>query len=158
LQLDLSFNRSETISSSLFASLNQLEELNLESNRLKHICFQLSASTLTKLNLKFNLIDKYYEKTDSFGIFDQLESFDISFNRLSDIDFHPFFKSGNTVIKILKLNNNQIETIDSSTFEVMIYLLELDLAANRIENIDDQAFKNLKILQWLDLSQNNLTL
>lgn len=61
-------------------------------------------------------------------------------------------------LKILNLDDNQIQTLTENVFEHSRSLQEVHLSKNNINLIEDSAFSGLSELQYISLNQNSLTL
>uniref|UniRef100_A0A336MLY2 CSON003104 protein n=1 Tax=Culicoides sonorensis TaxID=179676 RepID=A0A336MLY2_CULSO len=130
-ELDLSMNEIEMLQIEQFSNLGKLRVLNLSYNKLRTIPKNAFYNTrIERLDLSFNNI----------GLF--------PVGALSEIGF---------TLRALDIQNNQIESIDSTMFQNTQFLLDLNLASNQIKILSDNAFASLNNLTFLDLSYNTLT-
>jgi len=85
----------------------------------------------------------------------EIGKLDLSHNRIQSLNSTVL--KGLSDLKVLDLNSNRLENIDSGTFNDTFRLRQLKLGKNRISSIPKDLFKNLKLLLNLDLSGNRLT-
>lgn len=126
--LDASFNRIRNIVVN-DADHSPIEELLLSHNQLTLV------HNLTKL--------KYLKKLD------------LSFNAINDIGFNTF--ANMVELRILKLENSGLKTIDFGTFSHQRTLVELDISFNRLGNIDFNMLLFQRRIQLLHIGGNDLT-
>lgn len=135
----------------VFASLKNLEFLDLRNNKL------------TEIN------------ADTFGMMINLESIDLGDNSISKIDKDAFADiddltvlslRGNKIktiegidietLKELDLSDCQFTTLLADTFAGFPDIYTLNLSGNAITDINKDTFTDLSSLRYLDLSRNNI--
>lgn len=116
----------EFVFSNFFTELNNLIELNLKSNNLKSIISLVNLTSLTKLDVSFNSLNRIQFEFKNFKLID------------------------------LKLNNNQIQTIKNTSFINLYNLQFLDLSFNLLNSLNEILFENLINLKILNLNNNFL--
>ena len=79
---------------------------------------------------------------------------DLSNNQIQSIDPSTFQNLTN--LQEFGLNNNQIQNIDPQTFQSLTNLQKFALGSNQIQNIDPQTFQNLPNLEKLWVSNNQI--
>ena len=178
-EMDLSWNRINSIEASYFKSLYNLVRLDLSNNNISTIETNLF-SNMTKLiflNLEGNQIaifpkDTLYASTSleifSFGKnklitlsrlaknwFGALKSVDYSFNLLKSFDCTASFYEYSILEKIF-LSNNLISEVTNNDFKYLGSLVELYLNFNKISFIGNGSLSYLVKLERLCLQNNNL--
>lgn len=83
----------------------------------------------------------------------QLQKLNLSGNRIQIIQRHLF---RGVRLQELDLNNNDISSLPSNTFENLNYLQILDLSDNSIKTIDEYTFYGLNSLRKLFLKNNDI--
>ncbi|XP_051172988.1 P-granule-associated novel protein 1-like [Leptopilina boulardi] len=127
IYLDLSGNQIQQLSERIFLKTPVLESLNLNDNKLQKIPNFHSLVNLKKLYVKNNQITNLNK--DSFS--SSLEN-----------------------LQILSLSTNNIDSIDSNTFDNLLSLIVLDLSGNQISNLEYRSTFNL---QYLILTNNTIS-
>uniref|UniRef100_A0A2A4JFS5 LRRCT domain-containing protein n=1 Tax=Heliothis virescens TaxID=7102 RepID=A0A2A4JFS5_HELVI len=172
VELDLSFNVISDLSEEPFYNLTKLEKLRLNNNRIKDLNGAVnSLQNLKHLYLRGNHIQHINE--ESLMIIRHLETFDISYNQLEQIEpimftrhwnhfgNHSFCKiilTGNHITNVPNATSNEIFSRFARNLEKNIINIatELDLSVNGISNIEYNAFQSLMQLVTLNLSRNKL--
>jgi len=85
----------------------------------------------------------------------QLLALKFRFCNLSTIPTHAF--GDDSGIRNLLLNNNPLETLDSSSFDNLDQLQMVDLSDCQIHELGEYSFSNLRQLRSLQLQQNRLS-
>ncbi|KAL0917925.1 hypothetical protein M5K25_013034 [Dendrobium thyrsiflorum] len=161
----LSLRRSE-INGSLAAGVPcgaHLSELDLSGNGLAGTVSDVyalssSCSSLKSLNLSGNYIRLAAGgNTSRFSIGFRLQSMDLSFNRINDIENLSWFLSDLGLLQLLDLSGNHfaggIPAIGNCSA-----LQHLDLSANDFSgSIHDGTFSDCRSLSFLNLSNNNFS-
>jgi Leucine-rich repeat (LRR) protein len=137
----LSFNLLN-ISISLFASLNQIEEVSVWTTQIIRI---------QSLSLYQNGI--VVLKPNAFSIYPGLKRIELSANKISTLDF-AFV--GLKELKILDLSRNFIETITVNAFPDLVSLTQMFLYSNWLTRIKDDSFLNNGQLVKINLAYNRL--
>lgn len=137
IELHLSSNHIESITSDAFIDNVKLEWLNLGSNKLTSVSSEQfkSLSNLRVLDIKENQIEAL--KSPVFDGLTNLQELNLSHNKLKLIDANIF--QSLSVLKKLEVNNNQIESIALRTFEVMKHLEFVGLGENKCINKNYEA-------------------
>lgn len=130
MDLDLSHNQITDLPRSSFNGLTKLRFLNLASNRLSIIPFQV------------------------FHSVDLVQHLDLSHNQL--VTFLDNFFVENKALNILSLRNNSMEKLTKYTFAGLDRLTHLDLSENRLLSIDRYSFDSLAELRVLNVARNKL--
>ncbi|KAL3271639.1 hypothetical protein HHI36_022113 [Cryptolaemus montrouzieri] len=132
---------------------SNLKHLDLSSNNLETIDFQFMEE-LVHLNLSRNNLEiqNIYMSTTSQPLNLQLRSLDLSYNKLTKIDFFLSFWN----LRTLYLNNNQIERIKPGILQKYPNLIVLNLAVNKLHELESGMFIGLTQLVSLDISFNKL--
>ncbi|XP_040573970.1 toll-like receptor Tollo [Lepeophtheirus salmonis] len=155
LLLDLSFNHlSKLEQPELFAYIENLEALNLDSNRLKSISSQIFRLTpnLVILTLSRNELETIQYKTLE-GL-THLESLFLDHNKIHSLQSGTFENC--TRLQKLKLNNNYLTQVPNA-FHDLEALIYLDLSSNVIGVIKRESFKGLGELKTLRIANNGLS-
>lgn len=132
-----------------FSKYKNLESLILVNNKVRNLevgCF-LGQEKLLKLNLSCNEITKLRERNILKTIF-KIPPMNLD-KRLS-------YFYGLDSLKELNLFSNQINKIEKNTFKVLVNLELLKLDSNEITSIDIGSFNGLNKLKLLDLSSNKI--
>ena len=181
LELDLSYNKIESLCTDTFSQLTQLTWLNLANNKLTMLDDQQQPanyfdglSNLKDLNLSGNQIYTFdsaciadcarnhlsrlnlsHNKMTRFYFLislTRLTELDLSFNEIDKNSLHVCKFASLTNLSKLNLQNNKISTITPNILNIP-QLKELDLSNNRIKMINLEGLANLKVL---NLSNNSL--
>ena len=150
-KLNLQGNNIGTIFTGILNSLLSLTELDLSNNviqRVEEKAF-LGANDLEVLNISFNRIS---ESLDILKILKKLENLDVSYNLISNLGE----KLELVQLRTANFKNNQIRTLNTSTFSMMSHLRSLDLSSNFINSIAEDTFVSLKNLTKLNLRNNSI--
>ena len=152
-ELILSHNCIVDLELGCFNGCIQLETIDLSSNKIKLLNFELFSqlNNLKNLNVSSNLINEIKEASQS-----TIQVLKIDSNKLNCIKVN-YFRNLNNLTE-LYLRSNNIKQIEKSSFDSLTSLKRLNLAYNCINQINKLQFLNLSKLIWLDLSCNNLTL
>lgn len=143
--------------------MDGLSELSISSSNLKHLDFSKNhlekvdiefRDDLVHLNLSRNFLEvqNVYMNTMSHPLSLQLRTLDLSYNRLTKIDFFLSFWN----LRNLFLNDNKIEHIKPGILQKYPNLVVLNLAKNKIHELENGVFIGLTQLVNLDISRNNL--
>jgi len=148
--LDLSYNKLQTLDEKSFQGLKNLENLNLSHNKLTKLPPGTFSSliSLQTLSLSHNAIENLEGEIFSLP---KLQTLDVSFNSIFQIGLNVFDRAHN--LRTLNLSNNIIAKIDDYK---IVSLETLDLSCNNNVTVDPNAFTSLKSLKWMSLASNNL--
>ena len=151
-KIDISENRLKKIPQDIFNNLPELRSLNLHRNNLGEFipsnqnifsrCDQLQV-----LNLRNNYIRDIANLLDNLK---DLKELDLSHNSLKKFKI----KDGRN-IKILRLNSNELTSLDVKTFVLMDSLKEIYLQNNELTTIPPEVFQGKRLI-YLDLRGNPL--
>ncbi len=161
-ELNLAFNRMNTIPPNAFAGLQNLTDLDLPGNQISTIqenAFK-GLNNLQWLNLGGNQISTVL--TYIFEGLSNLKTLWITNNKISYLPAKAFGKLNN--LKWLKLSQNQINRISINAFVGLQNLTDLDLSENQINRIPINiarrtpinVFAELNNLESLNLSKNQI--
>lgn len=156
LEIDLSYNAIEKISSQTFSGLELVQLINLSSNKIK--CMEKSSfhnlPYLTYVDLSYNQLRNLSENI--FEFLPNLLSIDLMFNNLFTFSLKCFKHVSNTTTPMsINISNNAINHFDGE-LNTYLYIYSLDLSNNQLS--DPQAFKNIGYsLRVLFLNGNNLS-
>lgn len=154
LEIDLSYNSIEKITSNAFYGLELLQLINLSSNKIK--CMEKSSfynlPYLSYIDLTYNHLKNLSENT--FEYLPNLLSLDLMFNNLHIFSLKIFKHVTNATIPMnLNISNNYIHHFDGE-LNTYLYIYSLDASNNLLT--DTQAFKNIGYsLRILFLQGNN---
>lgn len=142
--LNLYRNRLEELPKSI-NRLTSLKELNLELNQLKEIPL-IGLSCLKILNMSHNCLNKLPETLVTLTSLGELN---LEYNKLKTVSASTF--KGLHSLRMLKINNNQLEKIELRDLPA---LQKLDLQDNHLSRVTlDDSMKNLV---EMNLSKNKL--
>lgn len=151
--IDFSHNKISKISSDTFKNLHYLAYLDLSNNEISSLDESLFEERINvrKLDLNSNIIKGLPRKI--FRGMISLEELDLSHNLLKNLaDSCDFLKYLPNSLETLKLNNNQISSID--VYHLPDRIREINLEDNRLENVSCKDYKQLTYLKYLRLSRN----
>ncbi|CAG9800282.1 unnamed protein product [Chironomus riparius] len=156
LEIDLSYNAIEKITSHTFSGLELLQLINLSSNKIK--CIERfsfhNLPYLTYIDLTHNQLRNLSESI--FEFLPNLLSIDLMFNNLVTFSLRCFkHVSNSTTPMSINISNNGINHFDGE-LSTYLYIYTLDASNNQLS--DSQAFKNIGYsLRILYLNGNNLS-
>lgn len=159
IAIDLKENCLFFIQSNTFDKFSLLEYLDLSSNYLKEIPGGLfrRLKILNYLDLSKNQLNKIEEGT--FEELENLEELNLSSNNLNFIQANEgLFKNLKNLV-VLNLEENRInlvEGLQTSPFEGMYFLKQINLANNYIQRLESGLFRDLINLEILVLSSNRI--
>jgi Leucine-rich repeat (LRR) protein len=150
-KLDLSYNKIAHLRKGSFDGLLLLDEVDLSSNSLRRIGLQdfRNVKYLKKLTFEYNYLD-----TNNLLKFTQIESIDLSFNRLNSTEILNNIL-GIEQTKTIELIRNQITEI-SQVRQNFQSLDELFLGYNLIKVVKNESFSKLSCLKRLHLDNNRI--
>lgn len=129
-----------------FKNLENLKATDLELERVQHYDFR-NAKKLITLNVSSNHVTKLQDYM--FDTMPNLETIDMSYNLISSIrraSFHLTIGYGNTIqVKNFNLSHNRLSEIDIVKFDNLKFLEVLHLDHNHIETVE--ALTSPKFLQ-----------
>ncbi|XP_076662185.1 toll-like receptor Tollo [Halictus rubicundus] len=154
--LNVSSNRLVALPPELFAKTNELRELILSNNSLAVLAPGLldNLVELQYLDFSNNQLTNRWVNRYTFLRLVRLVILDLSFNRLTRIDGLVF--NGLYSLQILKLENNEIETLVDGCFSSLTNLHSLALSNNKIARFDPSHTVGLSALGQLFLDSNRL--
>ncbi|XP_022825181.1 protein artichoke-like [Spodoptera litura] len=153
--LDLSFQELATVEDYAFNQMVRLETLALNNNGiylLSNMCFR-TLTNLLSLDLSFNKISSIdFDKTDLI----RLDSLFLRNNRLVQIKHENFQHL--TSLQFLDLSGNSISQLEANSFKSLRSLINLKISANPFTGtLKTGTFDGLVSLPSLDISRNLLT-
>ena len=137
--------------------LVKLKELDVANNALTRIdgdCLR-SMGKLRRINLDDNKIRKLSRNSFQGQYHPFLESIQLSFNDIKEIETKTFH--GCRALKYVYLDDNKIRKIEKAAFSNLEKLEYVNLEGNNIRDLGFEAFQNIPKLRYLDLSFNELT-
>ena len=154
-ELNLGCNKLEMIHEKMFKDLCQLEYLNLGFNQISSIGKETfcGLGNLKKFYLQNNKISLLAE--DLFDYMPRLEDIRLDRNQIK-LNTNKHVLNKLEYLKMLSLNYNEIDIIDSELFNKSFKLEYLDLSSNSLSVIEQNLFSQLTELNWLDLSSNKI--
>lgn len=153
--LDLSDNAIEIIAERAFFDLPDLQVLRLSRNKLSSIDinhFSGNLNGLRRLLLDANRLVHIHDK--AFANITALHDLSLAGNVLERV---PSVLKSLHLLRTLDLGDNQISTIDKTSFEGLDSLYGLRLVDNHIENVSRDALSTLPSLQVLNLASNRIS-
>lgn len=156
LEIDLSYNAIEKVSSQTFSGLELVQLINLSSNKIR--CMEKSSlynlPYLTYIDLTYNQLRNLSENV--FEFLPNLLSIDLMFNNLFTFSLKSFKHVSNTTSPMsINISNNAINHFDGE-LNTYLYIYSLDISNNQLS--DPQAFRNIGYsLRILYLNGNNLS-
>lgn len=154
---------------------NSLLGINLGLNRLQEVP-SLDFPLVSSLILSKNNITTI--SPDAFLHLPDLKTLDLSENAISDLPINILYplsklteinlsknlltvlRSGQfneSVINVINLSGNDIQEIETNTFQDLLFIHTIDLGSNSIKKVADSAFHNTPYLHILRLNNNKLT-
>uniref|UniRef100_A0AC35U7D6 LRRCT domain-containing protein n=1 Tax=Rhabditophanes sp. KR3021 TaxID=114890 RepID=A0AC35U7D6_9BILA len=157
-ELSISSNRLLNFSFPILRGLQQLTNLDISKNRIKHLSSESfltfdNGSKLIKLNLASNMIENITDEK-TFSHLHNLVYLDLSYNNIQFITDNIF--SGLTNIKQIFLQGNKLTKFMFRTLNNLRNLKVLILDNNRIKNLDGFSLY-CKSLEHLSVIGNELT-
>jgi len=154
--VNLSSNKFLKLETSTFQNLVNLEELDLSSNSIQQLDSNmfLCNKKLIKLMLNYNGITQLNK--DFFKELNQLTHLDLGNNKMISLPDGLF----DNCLKVLNLSRNKFLKLETSTFQNLVNLEELNLSHNYIEKADYSNIfaynKNLRKLYISGISSKSL--
>jgi len=179
--LSLAQNNIKEVSTNFCESFKHVFHLNMSANAIdcvKPMSFS-QCSRLQTLSIAHNNISELRHQT-LFGLF-SLTHLDLSHNKLTDFgpevfvspqmsvstigptELHhnnsvcPQYQSLYRHLQLLKLDNNQISSLDPCVFAPVSSLQVIDIAANNLSALDYRIFLPLENVSSVDISCNSLS-
>lgn len=119
----------------------------------KYAFYNVHQNDLQKIKLvscQLTSIDKL-----AFGKMKLLIELDISKNGITKLDAETF--RDNIRLRVLRLNDNKLETLQDGLFTNLTFLQKVELNDNCIKEIGTNVFVNTPTLQYIMLNSNRLT-
>lgn len=158
----LTLRHNELVKLPDLTALSRVEEINLAHNQLESVLDEESGSrrlpsSITDLNLESNRIK--HIKANTFAGLSNLKYLNLENNQIAQIDEQAF--SHLTRLTTLNLGKNYLKHIPSHILVTLVNLDRLDLSAQNsmLKEIDDYAFdrsSNTQIIRRIDLSKNRI--
>jgi Leucine-rich repeat (LRR) protein len=149
--VNLSNNYIIKLETSTFQNLVNLEELNLSSNSIIELDSALFLCNKKLIKLKFNKNKITQLNKDFLRGLCQLTHLHLADNEIVSLPECPF----DSCLKVVNLSHNKFLILETSTFENLINLEELDLSINYIERVDySNILARNKNLRKLNISYN----
>lgn len=117
----------------------------------------LMANTLAGMEdvIALDLSDSRYETLNWLNLtFRQLEKFNVSHNKLTDIPETLFNRMHH--LNECDFSFNQLQNVTTKSFAAAIHLRKIHLSNNQIHCVDADFFVNLVHLDWIDLRENRM--
>lgn len=155
--LRLDGNKIEDVHNTSFENLVSLEELYLRDNHLDEIPSLLFSKTtkLRVLDLSDNLIEYIHDGT--FTHLRNLELLSLAKNRIRTLQ--SFSLSGLVNLKELSLRSNKLSVLRATDLDAVRFSLrELDLSSNILSTLTSNVFRGMGNLVNLNISENNVEL
>jgi Leucine-rich repeat (LRR) protein len=157
LEVDLSYNAIERISSQTFSGLELLQVVNLSSNKIKCIdrASFFNLPFLTHIDLTYNQLRNLSEGV--FELLPNLLNIDLMYNNLISFSLRCFKHVSNASMPMsINISNNAINNFDGE-LSTYLYIYSIDASNNKLT--DTQAFKNIGYsLRILYLNKNNISM
>lgn len=122
----------------------------LAENNISFLNFSSVSLKIKNLNISHNVI----EDIRNLSLLKNLESLEMSYNKLDEITFDMF--GGLYNLKQLSVQYNSIEALQSGCFRDLYSLIELDLSYNKLSTISTGVLHGMHSLSKLKLSHNNM--
>ncbi|XP_015269477.1 PREDICTED: relaxin receptor 1-like [Gekko japonicus] len=153
--LYLSSNRLTQLEPRVFQDLHLLEWLILENNNITEVIPSVFAGlkSLLFLDLRNNALSAL-PKMPICAEMPKLNWLDLEGNLLRTVQRSDF--QGCSQLTVLVLRRNRIEWIQEGTFNELNRLVELDLSSNRLKELLPSTLRGLQELQQLNISNNPL--
>ncbi|XP_022663947.1 protein toll-like [Varroa destructor] len=154
--LQLSSCDIKTIHPNTFNHLTGLKQLNLAKNRFKTIPSKafFGCRSLTDLGVDFNTLTDGISEEALEGLAESLNEFSCRSCNLRSLPKRLFHRVPK--MKILRLSNNRIQTLDDDAFSRSQNLVELSMPNNDLRSLTNRTFENLEELEKLNLFENDL--
>jgi len=153
--LDMSQNNIDNISERAFWHQENLQTVNLTSNRLPSLhrrTFDGSVRrTLRNLYLAHNLLTKV--PREALAGLEDLSILDLSHNMINKVDSGEFSQIGSG-LRELRMAGCHLYEVGPFAFQGISYLQLLDLSNNRLKRVPNRAFNNLPMLEKLYFGRN----
>lgn len=153
--------------------LQNLTDIYLQRNQIKHIRPDAFDPPITQLDLSYNILGDDFRlesdglkglkvkwnliKTVSRSMFYDLQSMtslNLAYNKITSVEPEAFGRL--TQLQTLDLKGNMLTRLPDRVFENLTTLFELDLSSNYIETLRAECFVGLTILAKLFLNHNFL--
>lgn len=150
-RLILSENQLMKIPENAINTLNNLIEIDLDSNLIDDLSFPLSLKSLEVLNVRSNLIGDLSNET--FENLPRLRRLDLSDNNFTRVPNFQFSKLN--CLEFLNLSSNMFEHIESNSFRNLYKLREIYIdGGTTLSRIDSKTFSENLNLNYVSLSNN----
>lgn len=165
VNLDLSDNQISGLPATFLRSCDKLAKLNLANNSLSGLevaaFFHGQQKSLATLDLSGNRLDSATVSAELAEKLESLEELVLSHNLISSIRRGGALagggRSGISLLRVLKLDGNRIESIQDEAFRHLANLTELDLGGNRLSSMSAHTLKGLSGLTHLNLGNNAIS-
>ena len=147
------------INENFLDNLKNLEELDMENNRvrsLNKVNFFNNLRSLKKLKIKSNFVSSIEQVFKGLDMSERITEIDLSSNLLVKLDNGDFPEKFKNLSRLI-LDNNKITLIGSETFKYMKNLNSLTINDNFLLDIKNFTFSNLSMLKKLELSYNSIS-
>lgn len=153
LTLDLSQNKVLFFPPKVLIALTKVTHFDASKNNLTYIDSDLFSKTLmiSFLNMSHNSLTEII----SFNQLTELETIDISYNKLSFIN--PSFLLDLHHLTTVIISNNEIKSLPIKLFKGCENIRNINISYNLIKLIDEATFSSVSRIQVLDLSHNEIT-
>lgn len=158
--LDLSYNKFDTLTNNMFASLTNLRSLKLANNLISKIDPDAFAGlgNLKELDLSHNSLALDETLEPHFEPFENLRILDVSYNIYVDFNNFKFGPSLKTLrAKHMVMSDENAMGLDENSFKKIPSLNTLILSHSKLEAIPENLLDPLAALVMVDLSYNSIT-
>ncbi|XP_050296356.1 chaoptin-like isoform X2 [Anthonomus grandis grandis] len=157
-ELCLSYNPIRTIDPEAFYGLDNLETLELSSSFERDDLPYEAFKTLDNLKHLFLDHNNLHEiKSNSFDSLLELSYLNLESNKIEAIPA-TLFKSGiHSKLGNVVLSNNELNTLETGTFQHLENLEVVWLTGNKIRHLEIESFSNLSALNAVFLSNNEIS-
>lgn len=151
--LDLSSNNISIIEEYAFQGLKNLWDLNLSNNSIEFLSKDTFVETTSMWDL--NLSNNKLNDLDWLRAW-TVRHLNLSGNSLVELPDEVFSLQNATLLTMLDLSRNRIQSLSPRAMEGMRHLAHLDFSGNALKIVPETAFESTPALRTLDLSENLL--
>ena len=151
--LELSGNKIDRLDSFSLSGIRQITHLHLNNNQLSFVAEEAlqNCSNVLVMDLSHNDLR---EAPSSLEFLTVLQTLDLSYNQINNIDNAPILKMNH--LWRLQLSDNMLQNISVGLFKNLKSLQIVDLSNNAIDEVERGAFDSNEKLQAIRLDGNNL--
>lgn len=154
--LNLARNKLVHLPPELFDDAHELKEIHLQNNSLNTLAPGLFShlAKLLVLDLSENELTEEWINSATFTGLTALYLLNLSSNKLTKLDSYMFRDLGQ--LRVLRLENNAIQTVPENVFASLYQLNTLVLSGNKLKQIHSFTFDSLTSLALLALDNNQI--